>query len=77
MADINLLGGDLRRRRMVRLDSGDVPLNVAMSCESEMRTMVLLNIGVVNTPQLWVLRRSVVYYCVCSHTKNVSEYDWS
>ena len=46
MADITLLGGNLRRRRMVRLDSGDVPLNVAMSCESEMRTMMLLDMGV-------------------------------
>ena len=52
MAEIILLGGNLRRRRMVRLDSGDVPLNVAMSCESEMRTMVLLNLAVVDTPQL-------------------------
>ena len=52
MAEITLLGGNLRRRRMVRLDSGDVPLNVAMSCESEMRTMVLLNLAVVDTPQL-------------------------
>ena len=31
---------------MVRLDSGDVPLNVAMSCESEIWTMVLLDMGV-------------------------------
>ena len=52
MAEIILLGGYLRRRRMVRLDSGDVPLNVATSCESEMRTIVLLDLAVVDTPQL-------------------------
>ena len=52
MAENILLGGYLRRRRMVRLDSGDVPLNVAMSCESEMWTIVLLDLEVVDTPQL-------------------------
>lgn len=39
---------------MVRLDSGDVPLNVAMSCESEMRTMVLLDMGVCSYTTIWV-----------------------
>ena len=43
---------------MVRLDSGDVPLNVAMSCESEMWTMVLLNVEVVHTPQYGSARKS-------------------
>ena len=52
MAEIILLGGYLRRRRMVRLDSGDVVLNVGMSCASEMRIIVVFDWVVVGSPQL-------------------------
>ena len=54
---------------MVRLDSDDVPLNVATSCESEMWTMVLLDMGVCLYTTIWVCEEEPLQ---CSYRRSLT-----